>query len=225
MLVAVAAGLAGWMPRPLAFTAARRPPSGGLEGASTAELLAQLERADASWTPRVEQLPDGRTRYHVKRRKGDPELSLEAVRALLENPPRFEQERAVIQELLRLLSASGVRIQLAEPRKPGAAGEWDPAARSLRLRPSLLQSGSREFAQVLNHEAIHVAQSCRGGGVTAKPKLLGLGGELPADLLPVLQEPLYTQATPQEQQLEREAYANQRQLELGGLMLRSHCRV
>jgi hypothetical protein len=201
------------------------PEPAGLEGVEPGALLARLAAADADWTPRAEVLPDGRIRYLYKRRQGEAALSIQEIRELMANPPSFERERAAVSELLGLLADAGVRIQLSQPLKAGAAGEWDPRSRTLRVKPSVLGSGSREFAQVLNHEAIHVAQSCRGGGITALPQPLGLSEHLPPVLRRVLQEPLYRQASEPERRLEREAYANQHLLALGPLLLRSNCRL
>jgi hypothetical protein len=89
----------------------------------------------------------------------------------------------------------------------------------------VLQSGSAEFAKVLNHEAIHVAQSCSRGHVRAMPKPLGLNQTLSPHLEAVLEEALYRSAGALERQLEREAYANQHQLGLGVQLVRSHCRL
>jgi len=213
--------------RPSAPLPAERAPApapvAGLEGVEAAQLLAQLAAADAAWIPRAEPLSDGRIRYHYRRRPGEPELSLAEIQALIAHPPAFTRERTAIAELLELLTVAGVRIQIIQPRKAGAAAEWDPRSRSLRIKPSVLGSGSRQFAEVLNHEAIHVAQSCRSGGISAPPRPLGLSEQLPAQLATVLQEPLYSRASPAEQRLEREAYANQQLLELGALLVRSHC--
>jgi hypothetical protein len=210
-------------PAPLA--ALLPPPSvGGLEGIDEASLMDQLARADAAWVPRAERLPDGGTRYHYKRRSGDPQLSVAEIRSLIVNPPSFGRERLGIAELLGVLADVGVRVQLSPPRKLGAAGEWDPRARSLRVKPAVLDSGSVEFFQVLNHEAIHVAQSCRNGHVRATPRPLGIGEQVPAGLAPVLNDPLYSQASELERRLEREAYANQNRLGIGVDLVRAHCR-
>jgi hypothetical protein len=141
------------------------------------------------------------------------------------DPPRFEVERQAIHQLLQVLRLAGVRIQLAQPRKAGAAAEWDPRNRTIRLRPDVLESGSAEFAKVINHEAIHVAQSCLNGHVRAVPRPLGLADDLNPHLESVLKEALYETAGPLERQLEREAYANQHQLDLGAVLVRSHCRL
>ncbi|MFO7629819.1 MAG: hypothetical protein R6W06_09970 [Prochlorococcaceae cyanobacterium] len=186
-------------------------------------LQGQLAEADRQWIPRAEPLPDGGYRYQYKRRAGEPELDLEQIRALIADPPSFAREQQLISRLLLSLQQVGVQVSLSEPRKQGAAGEWDPARRALRIQPRVVEKGSLDFAHVLNHEAIHVAQSCRGGGVAKPPKPLGLSTDLSAELEGHLAEPVYARASALEQQLEREAYANQHNLELGLILLRAHC--
>jgi hypothetical protein len=197
----------------------------GLEGIDHRSLMEGLAVADAAWTPRVESLPDGRIRYHYRRRSGDPPLSLTEVRALMANPPRFSRERRAIVALLTVLGRAGVRIQLEQPRRAGAAGEWDPRMRALRIKPAAIESGSAEFAKVLNHEAFHVAQSCSGGHLRAMPRPLGLPAQVAPQLAAVFNEPVYRSAGPLELQLEREAYANQHRLELGAALVGRHCRL
>jgi len=138
-------------------------------------------------------------------------------------PPRFEQERAAIGGLLTALRSRGVLVVLGPPRKAGAAGEWEPRAGLLRIRADVPGQGSRQFAKVLNHEAIHVAQSCRNRGLRSSPRLLGLPSQVPPHLSAVLKEPLYRTAPEDIRQLEREAYANQDRLGLGAELVRQHC--
>ena len=95
-----------------------------LSSGREAVLHAQLEAADRSWQPRAEPLPGGGTRYVYKRRAGDPALSVEQLKRLMQNPPRFEVERRAIDVLLLQLRSRGVRVVLGPPRKAGAAGEW-----------------------------------------------------------------------------------------------------
>jgi len=187
------------------------------------QLLQSLAVADRQWRPRAQALPDGGTRYIYKKRAGDPDLSLTEIKALMANPPSFSRERQQIRALWRHLGDLGVRLSLEQPRKPGAAGEWDPRQRTLRIKPAVVGKGSAEFVRVLNHEAIHVAQSCSGGSIGARPRPLGLPEQLPPALQTVLQEPTYARSTARERQLEREAYANQHQLDLGLTLLKLHC--
>ena len=186
-------------------------------------LLKRLAEGDARWTPRVEYLGDGGTRYYYRRRPGEAALNLAQIRALIALPPSFDAERQAVVELLRSLQDGGVQLDLTKPHKRSAAAEWDGASRTLRIDPSVVSHGSVDFARVLNHEAIHVAQSCHGGGLRATPKLLGLGGELTPELADQLNQPTYAEASPAERALEAEAYANQNRLGLGATLVARHC--
>lgn len=202
-------------------------------------LLQRLEEADQGWVPRAEPLPEGGTRYVYRRRAGDPELSLSQIRALIADPPSFEPERQTIVSLLSTLEEAGAAVGLIEPIKPGAAAEWDPGERTLRIRPDLPDQGSLQLARVLNHEAIHVAQSCAAGGIGANPRPLGLvqgvqpgtagSGEGrardsgPAAPMEQLQDPVYADLGPRERRMEQEAYSLQDRLEVGAKLLRIHC--
>ena len=188
-------------------------------------LLASLEEADRQCIPTAEPLAGGGTRFLYRRRAGEPELSVPELQAMIDSPPDHGEKRRGIADLLTVLEQVGVQVQLVEPRKTGAAGEWDHAARTLRIKPAVVEKGTVDFAQVLNHEAIHVAQSCAAGGLRAVPRTLGLGQEVPTELQVHLDDPLYAGASDWEKALEREAYANQRQLEIGASLVRSHCRT
>jgi hypothetical protein len=216
LLVLLGACLASVPARPTAQAA-------GLLPEQEAALLQQLATADRQWLPRAETLPSGAVRYHYRRRANEPKLSVAELRALIANPPSFGAERLAIGELLTVLAKAGVRLELSQPRKPGAAGEWDPAARTMRIQPRVVAKGSVEFARVLNHEAIHVAQSCSNRGLRSRPRPLGLPSALPDHLTGVLNESAYSKASEQERQLEREAYANQTRLSLGAQLVRRHC--
>ena len=216
LLVLLGACLASVPARPTAQAA-------GLLPEQEAALLQQLATADRQWLPRAETLPSGAVRYHYRRRANEPKLSVAELRALIANPPSFWAERLAIGELLTVLAKAGVRLELSQPRKPGAAGEWDPAARTMRIQPRVVAKGSVEFARVLNHEAIHVAQSCSNRGLRSRPRPLGLPSAVPDHLTGVLNESLYSKASEQERQLEREAYANQTRLSLGAQLVRRHC--
>lgn len=186
-------------------------------------VLDQLAMADQKWVPRSERLADGTTRYTYKRQAGDPPLSIAEIKALIRNPPSFMKERQAIVQLWKVLLDSGVKIRLEQPRRQGAAGEWDPKAKTLRVKPQVLAKGSLEFARVLNHEAIHVAQSCHRGSLDAKPEPLGISTSLPAKISTVLDAPLYKNVSAKQRHLELEAYANQYQLGLGSTLIETLC--
>lgn len=186
-------------------------------------LYERLAAGDRRWLPTAEPLPDGGTRYIYRRRPGEPELTVSEIQALMADPPSYERELQAISTLLRTLEQARVRLVLEEPRKPGAAAEWDHVARTLRIQPGVLQKGTVDFAHVLNHEAIHVAQSCAAGGLRFRPRVLGLSRKLDPALERHLEEPLYAGASRWEKELEQEAYANQHDLDLGATLVRSHC--
>ncbi|WP_216903456.1 hypothetical protein [Synechococcus sp. CCY 9618] len=188
-------------------------------------LIESLQEADRQWIPTTEPLPGGGIRFLYRRRAGDPELTVPQLQALIQNPPDHDRERRAISDLLRTLEQAGVQVQMVEPRKTGAAGEWDHGARTLRIKPAVVAKGSVDFAQVLNHEAIHVAQSCAAGGLRAVPRELGLSQAVAPELRMHLDDPLYAGASATEKTLEREAYANQQQLEIGASLVRAHCRL
>ncbi|MEB3321904.1 MAG: hypothetical protein VKI81_03680 [Synechococcaceae cyanobacterium] len=189
-----------------------------------AGLFERLAEGDRARLPTVEVLPGGTIRYRYRRRQGEPELTVPEIRALLRDPPRHTEERAAIRRLLAVLQRARVRLVLEAPRKRGAAAEWDHAARTVRIQPEVLARGTVDFAEVLNHEALHVAQSCASGGLRSPPRLLGLAA-VPVDphLAEQLEEPLYADAGPGERRLEREAYAHQRDLALGADLVATYC--
>ncbi len=199
-------------------------PSGSLAASWEALLFAQLEEGDRRWQPRLQRLPNGQIRYFYRRRPGEPPLTFPQIQALLRQPPRFDRERQTISELLSQLRHLGVTVELRTPRSPIAAGEWDPSRAALRVRPDVPSAGSRDFARVLNHEVIHVAQSCRGGGVRRAPVPLGLARRLSRDNAKLMDLPLYSRLPARARLLEEEAFANQEDLSLGQALLVRLCR-
>jgi hypothetical protein len=132
-------------------------------------------------------------------------------------------ERQSISHLWQVLEAKGVKIRLIKPKKIGAAGEWDAKEKAIRIKPGVLDQGSKEFARVLNHEAIHVAQSCKGGSIVGSPQVIGLSNKLSPGLELILQQPPYRDAPLQIKSLEMEAFSNQVDLSLGPSLLEAYC--
>jgi hypothetical protein len=144
--------------------------------------------------------------------------------SLMSGSLTYQQDRRSVQQTLTLLKQLGVTVVLKQPRKRGAAGEWIPHTRTIRIRPDIPALGSRAFARVLNHEVIHVAQSCKGGGLSGFPVTLGLGGQPSRESLRVLKRhPVYAKAPQRVRQVEIEAFANQDRLDLGPSLLSRHC--
>lgn len=188
------------------------------------ELLSQLEDADVQWQPQQEVLPDGSIRYRYKRRSGEPDLSVKELRALMDSPPTFDTERQAILSLLQSLRQAGVKVLITPTMKKGAAAEWDHRQAVLRIQPHMTGKGSLDFLRVLNHEAIHVAQSCRGGYLRARPRALGLPVANSQAMLKTLRDPVYNNSTDWEKALEMEAYGYQNQIHKAAALVRSECK-
>ncbi|MFZ4566423.1 MAG: hypothetical protein ACOYMY_08150 [Prochlorococcaceae cyanobacterium] len=195
-----------------------------LAAAEDGELWQRLRSSDALWLPRVEVRDDGRRIYRLRRLAGDPPLDLMAMQALERATDPFAAERRQVHELVDTLRHHGVLLRLGPPRRRGALAEWEPRARVLRLRHDALDQGHRGLARILNHEAIHVAQSCAAGGLRRSPQLLGIPRALPPELESVLASDTYALLDDGGRELEREAFAGQGTPGLGARLIRRHCR-
>jgi hypothetical protein len=190
------------------------------------DLMIKLESADQQWEPREEILADGSTRYIYKRRSDESDLSVTELRQMVESPPTFEQERQDILQLLGALKKAGVKVMLEPPIKQGAAAEWDHRMGKLRIQPKLIQKGSVDFLRVLNHEAIHVAQSCRGGSLNARPIALGISlAKTDGSINEKLKDPIYSDTSQWEKNLEREAYSSQLNTSKVKITLQAECKL
>ena len=81
---------------------------------------------------------------------------------------------AAIRSIASHLISKGVRILISENVMPTAGGEWDPGRGELRIRPSTVLKGTPALAQAFAHEAAHVAQSCRAGGIGKNSEPMGI---------------------------------------------------
>ena len=185
------------------------------------EVLAQNDR---QWQPRLVVNADGRRKYTYQLRPGFPQLSLAEIQALLRSPPDYTSDVESIKNLLSALDRYGVTVVIAEPNRIGASGEWNPRRGEMRISHSVVKRGTQAFRRVLNHEAIHTAQSCAGGSIRSRPKPLGLSRRLDTTAIRHLQSEIYADIASSDRRLEEEAYANQEDPEIGALLLKVHCR-
>lgn len=206
--------------------APQRPVERVTTSLDTNELLTKLENADAQWQPQEELLPDGSTRFLYKRRSGEPDLSISELRSLINDPPTFYTEREAIFNLLETLRQAGVRVILAPTIKKGAAAEWDHREGLMRIQSQVTEKGSVDFLRVLNHEAIHVAQSCRSGYLLARPQPLGIPVTAADQTIrKTLNNPVYSDASHNEKVLELEAYSLQNNNEKVSSLVHKECKL
>ena len=187
-------------------------------------VLDVLAQNDRQWQPRLVVNHQGLQEYIYRQRPGAPELSLKDIQALLRSPPDYTSDVESIKNLLSALNRYGVTVVIAEPNRIGASGEWNPRRGEMRISHLVVKRGTQAFRRVLNHEAIHTAQSCAGGSIRSRPKPLGLSRRLDKTAIRHLQSEIYADLTSIDRRLEEEAYANQEDPEIGALLLKVHCR-
>ena len=187
-------------------------------------VLDVLHQNDRQWQPRLVVNHQGLQEYTYRQRPGAPELSLKDIQALLRSPPDYTSDVESIKNLLSALDRYGVTVVIAEPNRIGASGEWNPRRGEMRISHLVVKRGTQAFRRVLNHEAIHTAQSCAGGSIRSRPKPLGLSRRLDKTAIRHLQSEIYADLTSIDRRLEEEAYANQEDPEIGALLLKVHCR-
>ena len=95
----------------------------------------------------------------------------------------------------------------------------------MRIQPHLTEKGSLDFLRVLNHEAIHVAQSCRSGSLVAKPKALGVPLKNDNSFRSTFDNPVYANVSDNEKILELEAYSLQNDISRANVLVSKECKV
>lgn len=131
-------------------------------------------------------------------------------------------EAQQVQVLQEHLGAIGVDVVVEAPKLEGASAEWDAQARTIRVAPATVSQGNALMLTALNHEAIHVAQTCKAGGFDQQPSSLGMvNGPVPE----ALQSPVYRGADAHTLELETEAYGLQQKPGIGVQLVGRYCHL
>ena len=128
---------------------------------------------------------------------------------------------ATIAGQVSTLERLGIEIVIGNPSIDGASAEWDAASRTMTISSATMQQGAGAVLQAMNHEAVHVAQSCKAGGVGTAGKALGIGTSGAA--AQALQHEVYESVSREEKQLELEAYTLTNQTGAGINAAVDHC--
>ena len=72
------------------------------------------------------------------------------------------------------LNNLGLSIILSDLDKEQASAYWVPKNKLIKIDQKAIEAGSLTFARIINHEMIHIAQSCKGGSISSLPELIGL---------------------------------------------------
>ena len=169
--------------------------------------LEELRKGDDKHQPKLKVGEFGRVSYHYYRMEGEAKKTPKQLDELIKNKKEFQNAQQKIAQLLTILADFNVLVVVGEPRLKGAAGEWDPSRQTIRIGPSALAQGSEVTLKILNHEAMHVAQSCHNGGINYKPKALEIELSPTKIFQRQLNSDIYSQIGAKTKRLESEAYS------------------
>lgn len=182
-----------------------------------------IHAADNRYRPKMIVDSLGQVSYRYSLREGEKKKSEAELKKLLETSRQNENYTRKIYRIIDTLASFGVLVVIGEPLKKGASGEWDPFNQVLRLSPKSLNMGSEVVLEILNHESIHVAQSCKAGGINYRPQPL----DLPLSPERITGKPLksdvYASITSTQRRLEQEAYSYEYSNRAARNLLAKHC--
>ncbi len=169
-------------------------------------LLKELIVSDGELIPKLVVLEDGRERYNYIKLPGDDDLNLKEIKKrILLGPDYYKKDREKISILLKKINELGINNQITNIES-GALGTWTSNKKLIQIDQKVVKRGSRIFLDVLNHESVHIAQSCFNGSIDSYPKRIGLPLEFSKNLELNLSHNLYSKNTEEGLYIEREAF-------------------
>ena len=175
-------------------------------GFKTASLL--MDRGDNKIRPQVIIDDLGTKRYRYIATKGEKSKTREQVeRDAEEIEKTISTSRKRTKNLLKMLRDVGVTVAIGNPGKAGAAAVWSPRIQTIKISREKMEEGSQAVLRVLNHEGIHVAQSCKNGGINYKPIPLGLKLSPTEIYKTQIGSKIYEKSSKKVKKLEKEAYS------------------
>ena len=175
-------------------------------GFKTASLL--MDRGDNKIRPQVIIDDLGTKRYRYIATKGEKSKTREQVeRDAEEIEKTISTSRKRTKNLLKILRDVGVTVAIGNPGKAGAAAVWNPRIQTIKISREKMEEGSQAVLRVLNHEGIHVAQSCKNGGINYKPIPLGLKLSPTEIYKTQIGSKIYEKSSKKVKKLEKEAYS------------------
>ena len=100
---------------------------------------------------------------------------------------------------------------------------WIPSENIVRIDRRNIDNGTKSFSQILNHEVIHIAQSCNATNSNDQPRLLNIGTKITKENMFYLKNDIYKDLSTYSKKLELEAYSNQSNLKLGVDLIKRYC--
>mgnify|MGYP006271595993 CR=1 FL=1 len=126
-----------------------------------------------------------------------------------------------IASQVNTLEKLGIQVVVGQPTIHGASAQWDAGSRTMTISADTLQSGAPAVLQAMNHEAVHVAQSCKAGAVGESGTPLGIATS--GEAAQAVQHDTYASLSANETQMELEAYTLTNQAGAGIAAAVQHC--
>ena len=186
-------------------------------------ILRILKKADKRNSPKMIIYPDSSKSIIYKKSNFQKELSQKELIYLIKNPRNFYQEQNFVEEALKFLNQLGISVFFSELNDKKGSAYWLPEKQIIKIDSKTLNAGSLTFAKILNHEMIHVAQSCKGGSINSFPKLIGLNEKLNQEKNYLLSSEVYKNLPKSQISLEKEAYSYQDNLSAGKYLINKYC--
>ena len=170
-------------------------------------LMFNLLEADEKLTPKIVYNPDGSSYYTYTKKPGEGEITLKDIKKRVSLGSDFYQiDRENIGILLERINELKINNRL-DHIDNGALGLWIPSKDLIIIDYKVIDMGSPIFLDILQHEVIHVAQSCFSGSRKTFPKRIGLPLEFSRDINLNLSHKVYSTNSEEVMYMEREAFS------------------
>ena len=186
------------------------------------KILHNLKESDKENAPKLIENGNNTKIIIYKKNSFQENLKKEDLLYLIKTPKSFKIEHFFIRESTEKLKKLGISLFLIEDSTDIAA-KWYPSGKKVVINKNIIKLGSRIFAEVLNHEMIHIAQSCKAGSFESYPALIGLKVKLNKENKYLLSKDIYKGITKLEKSLEYEAYSYQSNLNMGKFLIKKFC--
>ena len=194
-----------------------------IRGSNIDFVIRILKKADKRNAPKMITNPDSSKSIIYKKSNFQKKLSQKELTYLIKNPRNFYQEQNFVEEALKFLNQLGISVFLSELNDKKVSAYWLPEKQIIKIDSKTLNAGSLTFAKILNHEMIHIAQSCKGGSINSFPKLIGLNLKLNEEKTDLLSSEVYKNLPKYQISLEKEAYSYQDDLSAGKYLINKFC--
>ena len=194
-----------------------------IQGSNIDFVLRLLKKADKRNAPKIITNADSSKSITYKKSNFQRELSKKELINLIKNPRNFYQEQNFVKDSLKFLNQLGISLFLVDLENKKGSAYWLPEKKIIRIDSKTLNAGSFTFAKILNHEMIHVAQSCKGGSINSSPRLIGLNEKMNNEKIYLLSSEVYKNLSSYQISLEKEAYSHQDNLSVGKYLINKFC--